>query len=256
VQLDIDRLLALVRRELGADDARLVEAGAEATDDERELRCLLNDGRSIVARFVSPPPDRGAKQRRLEMLVSTFRVVVGATPRGRSERPPPSRSLADELSALCERCEAANAFVVDAKSPVVWGAARSDGIVAPVPDASSTHMAEEGPKDQGENEPRFAALSRRALKDVRALPDLAALRKGKHVRLVQRGGDAPLLGHSFAGIYLLLVVFEAAFDELRAERAILEALPRIERLVLALPPLDPTPQDGAGVVAMRRPRRR
>jgi hypothetical protein len=55
----------------------------------------------------------------------------------------------------------------------------------------------------------------------------------------------------------LTLVFAAAFDELRAERAVLESLPRIERLVLALPPLNPEPpRQGAGVVSMRRPRRR
>jgi len=42
----------------------------------------------------------------------------------------------------------------------------------------------------------------------------------------------------------------------RAERAAQESLPRIERLVLALPPLDPDPQPMGGVVALRRPRRR
>ena len=76
------------------------------------------------------------------------------------------------------------------------------------------------------------------------------------MRYVERTGEAPSITHSFAGIYLLVVVFDGGFDELRAERAILEALPRVERLVLALPPLDPSPSTGAGVIAMRRPRRR
>jgi hypothetical protein len=91
---------------------------------------------------------------------------------------------------------------------------------------------------------------------VRALPEIAALRKGKHVRCVRGGGPAPLVAHSFAGLYLLVLVFDAPFDELRAERATLDALPRIERLVLALPPHDPDPTEGAGAIAMRRSRRR
>jgi hypothetical protein len=53
-----------------------------------------------------------------------------------------------------------------------------------------------------------------------------------------------------------VVVFEAPFDELRAERAVAESLARVEQLVLALPPLDPSPEAGAGVVAIRRPRRK
>jgi hypothetical protein len=52
------------------------------------------------------------------------------------------------------------------------------------------------------------------------------------------------------------MVFDGEFDELRAERAAQESLPRIERLVLALPPLDPDPQPVGGVAALRRPRRR
>ena len=107
---------------------------------------------------------------------------------------------------------------------------------------------------QGEGAP--AALSRKAVHNVRGWPELAALRKGKHVRKVDRDEAAPLVAHSFASIYLLVLVFSGAFDELRAERAILEAMPRVERLVLALPPLDPQPFEGAGAMRMRKPRRR
>ena len=58
---------------------------------------------------------------------------------------------------------------------------------------------------------------------------------------------------SFATIYMLVVVFDRPFDELRAERSVTHALPTIERLVLALPPMDPDPPvAGAGVMRMRR----
>jgi hypothetical protein len=97
--------------------------------------------------------------------------------------------------------------------------------------------------------------SRAALEVVRGL-DLATLRKGKHLRHVERMGKGPYIAHSFAGIYLLVLAYAAPFDELRAERAIAESLPRIEHLVLALPPLDPSPSAGAGVLKMRRPRPR
>jgi len=97
--------------------------------------------------------------------------------------------------------------------------------------------------------------TRRAIARIRALPSLALLHKGKHVREMSREG-ASYLVLSFASIYLLCLVFEGDFDELRAERAAQEALPRVERLVAALPPLDPEPQQTGGVVALRRPRRR
>jgi squalene synthase HpnC len=68
--------------------------------------------------------------------------------------------------------------------------------------------------------------------------------------------EADLSGCQTPGRVRELLVFEADLDELRAERAVVEALVRIERLVLALPPMDPEPAPRAGVVALRRPRRR
>ena len=110
----------------------------------------------------------------------------------------------------------------------------------------------------GETDLAVASASRKALRAVRALPEIAALRKGKPLRYVQRSGDAPLVAHAFASIYLLVVVFEPnqVFDELRAERAIVQSLSRVERLVMALPPHEPEPTQGAGVISMRRSRRR
>ncbi|WP_156339190.1 hypothetical protein [Chondromyces crocatus] len=64
-----------------------------------------------------------------------------------------------------------------------------------------------------------------------------------------------LLTRAFANIYLLVIAFDGPFSELHAEAATLHALPRIERLVLSLPPAPPSPggPDGraAQVVALR-----
>lgn len=254
---DLDRFLALVRRELGAGDARVLEPGDEPAEDPHELFCRMADGRGVVARFAEPPPDREAKQRRLEMLSASFDTVVDEpVSAGRRSRPPVATSLHDELVALGARAGAANVVVIDANSPVVWGAAHPEGVVTQPPLASSPRLAEAPANDEGEGEGSVPALSRRAVQAARALPEIAALRKGKHVRHVEREGATPFVAHSFAGIYLLVLAYAAPFDELRAERSIAEALPRVERLVLALPPLDPQPFQGAGVMAMRRPRRR
>ena len=99
-------------------------------------------------------------------------------------------------------------------------------------------------------------LSSRAVALVRALPAIGGLRKGGRLHAALRDEGLGYLATSFASIYVLVLVFPAPFDELRAERSTLEALPRIERLVLALPPREPPPAPIAGVVALRRPRRR
>ncbi len=260
MQSDLDRFLSLVERELGAEDVRVVDAGQQAVDDPCELRCRISDGRSIGVRFASPPVDAEVSQRRLEMLAGTFDAVVAVAeetvpPRLRS-RPPVVAALHDELAALCERAAAANAIVIDANSPVEWGAARPQRAIPLTPRASNAPLADGAASadDVPDPESSAALLSRRALHAVRNLSELAALRKGKHVRHLEGGGDAPFIVHSFAGIYLLVLVYNGPFDELRTERAIVEALPRIERLVLALPPLDPSPH--ADVVAIRRSRGR
>jgi hypothetical protein len=187
------------------------------------------------------------------MLASTFDAGDTEPRPVRSSRPPVARSLQDELQALTNRAAAVNAFVIDANSPVVWGAARPEDIAVEPASASSPRMTEAANQALGSDS---TTVSHRALRAVRALPEIAALRKGKHVRCVQGRGASPLVAHSFAGIYLLVVAFEAPFDELRAERAVMDALPRVERLVLALPPHDPDPTQGAGAMAMRRTRRR
>jgi hypothetical protein len=113
------------------------------------------------------------------------------------------------------------------------------------------HEHEEGAHDEHE-EPE---ITRHAIALIRSLPSLDLLHKGRHLRHVSREGSYYLV-LSFSSIYLLCMVFDGDFDELRAERAAQESLPRIERLVLALPPLDPDPEPMGEVVALRRPRQR
>lgn len=50
------------------------------------------------------------------------------------------------------------------------------------------------------------------------------------------------LARAFANIYRLVLVFEGPFSELHAEAAVVHALPHIEHLVLALPPVEPPPR--------------
>jgi len=59
------------------------------------------------------------------------------------------------------------------------------------------------------------------------------------------------LARPFAAIYRLVIVFEGEFSELHAEGRLIRALPAIERLVLALPPVDP-PRGAGRVIPLRR----
>jgi len=113
------------------------------------------------------------------------------------------------------------------------------------------------------NEASRATLRRelgriRGIDPVRRVTDLVTARAIAHVRR-SRDEDAPPSGHfrevvhaddfgylarSFASIYVLLLVFKTTYSELHAEAALLHALPVIERLVLALPPVEPPPKGG------------
>ncbi len=286
--LVFDRFLSLAKRELQAEDVRLLAHGEAAPEASNAVVARLPDGRHVVASFEIEPKDKDALERRLAMLAGTFAEALATPPSERTRtRPPVGSSLHDELRALCVRARAVDAIVVDTDSPVVWGSAavmgrprtRVDSLLrdvsedvrerepehlgveeppqesGPLQDVSAPHPAESSPvPSENEEEQSEPEVTRRAIAAVRRLPTLDQLHKGRHLRHVQRENDF-YLALSFSGIYLLVVIFDAEFDELRAERAMHDSLPRIERLVLALPPLDPGPQPMGGVVALRRRRR-
>jgi hypothetical protein len=97
--------------------------------------------------------------------------------------------------------------------------------------------------------------TRRAIQEVRALPALPTLPRGGHLRAMRSDAGFGYVARSFGGIYVLVLVFGGPFEELAAKRALARTVPAVERLVVALPPLDPTPTKGAAAIA-RRPRRR
>jgi hypothetical protein len=227
----LDRFLDLVRRDLHADDVEITPAGDIIAAAPTVLVADLEDGRHLVARFPSPPSDPTGVARRFHMLIDTFPSVLGGHTMRRAEvHGSPGDALDDELRGLAARAKADDALVLDAHSPIVWGAASRP---SPVPESS-----------------------RQALEAVRKLHAIAELPRGRHIRHLvcdERGG---YVAHSFASIYVLLLVYGALFDELRAEREALEALPRIEALVVALPPIDPSPRPVGEVISFRRRRHR
>ena len=280
-----ERLLGLVRRELGA-----CEVSVESAEYEPSPSCIvvpLTEDRSVVARFETLPGDASSIARRMSILVSAFAHLFDREARQRHPRVPAAQSLRGELAALARRAKAVDAIVIDGHSPVVWGSGRD---FEPPPDEPTEELAEvfrllevsrgellalareeleatglsdpppantsEVPPDATpvSDEERADALTLRALEAAREHGEYAELRRGRPLRHRQIDDDLGWLAHSFAGIYLLLVIFDGRFDEIRAERAVHESLPRIERLVLALPPRDPSPTPMGKVIRLSRRR--
>jgi hypothetical protein len=114
-------------------------------------------------------------------------------------------------------------------------------------------------QDHGENHldhmhvaSSFGPLVYDRIDAVRSLPENQTRSSGKNWVHYQPEQFAV---HAF-GIYLLVVIFEGPFEELRTRRVVSESLPRIEGLVLALPPEEPEPPGATpNVIAMRRRKR-
>ncbi len=275
----LSRFLELCAREMDAEDVR-AEAHGSTDPSAKVLVVALGTDTDIVIRFDEPPRDLEARQRRLEMLAAAFATAL----EGAARRPPGRRSLRRELEALATRAEAIDAVVIDAHSPIVWGAvagpvaspmatviplnAEARARIARIQESHRDLIAALDVKDDDDepNAERSSAtpppgtpspLTTRAVAEVRALPATAMLHRGGHLAHNLRGENYGVVARSFAAIYVLILVFDKVFDEIRAERALREGMPIIERLVLALPPMDPDPAPIAGVIALRRgPRRK
>jgi hypothetical protein len=290
-----ERLLSWVANDLGAESATLVGRPGDDEDD-REITVPVAGGKSILVRFSSPPVDREAALTRLRALATIFDQTLRdadaiPAPLESAPRlidPPVALLLHHALRAVADRALASDAIVTDAHSPVLWGSANVEqattGLVrTPEIDAAiertertrrelvdairqSSDPAREGQDILPSGDPLHEApnalpvdLTQRALRLLRNDASFEQLGRGKSLRTVIHDESVWVLSHSFASIYVLSLVFDDPFDELRAERALHDWLPRIERLVLALPPMEPPPTSEAGVVRfprrMRRPQR-
>lgn len=280
----IRRFIDLVRRDLHALSVVIVDSD-DAPIPSDTLRVPLSEGRAVLATFADEAASDPASLRRFEILVRAFEsTLVGD--REKQKRAPVVVSLRDELRAVTTRSGAVGASVIDGHSPVIWAstAERIEGLAEELPDnvlqfppevretlrlvkeshrgvlialgvdPEPTHDGDPWEDEPPSEESPDATAQLESIRRVRALRELEGLHRGHHLSHSERGADGGFLVRSFAGIYCLVLTFDQPFDEIRAERAVREALPRIERLVLALPPLDPEPV-AKGAVA-RRARRR
>ena len=227
----LSRFLELVVREMDADDVRAVARGSVKPEGAM-IVATLGERNDVVVRFREMPHDIDARQRRLEMLASAFASAIdGAVPRIQ----PSKRSLRRELDALAKRADAIDAVVIDAHSPIVWGAAgpiasptanviplnaeareRIERIQESHRDLIAALEAEEA--NDGEPQPdRSSAtpapnapspLSTRAVAEVRALPATSMLHRGGHLAYNLRGEKYGVVARSFAAIYVLILVFD------------------------------------------------
>ena len=275
---DVLRLLEVVQRELGANDARLELGGREPGPDA--VWCTVEQGYRLVAIYDGELPQPAEALRdRLRILVASFPTSLQQMPRPR-RRVEPQAALDDALDVLRQQTHAAHAIVVDDNSPVLWGtsATRSDEDLTDAFHAAealtlssaagidlAAVLSGEAPSDlptelasltmkirEAAPEGRDRAEWSQTLRNFAAMVAVRNTASQSHVgsRLGVRDPDLAFLARHFAGIYWLVLVFEDAnFSELHAEAAMIHALPWIERLVEALPPVDP--DEGGRVVRLR-----
>jgi len=257
---EMDRLVSLVRRELSAEAVTVVAEGAEqGAGAGYQIRSPLSEGKELVASFAEPPSDETSARRRLEAFAESFAELLARASVGPPSQPVlPEVELSVCLHRLVDEARAHDALIIDARSPMVWAAVReAAGEIAARP--RLTLVAVDGvrvhpdPVDASKPGPQLSTASQRAVLWVRAAPETPLLHRGAHLRHSIREEEFGLIARSFASIYVLLLVFEELYDELRAERAFLRALPLVERLVVALPPPDPSPTSAAGAMP-RSPR--
>jgi hypothetical protein len=223
----LQAFLSVLQRELGADDAYL-QLGGKATDGQGRFFHALGEATNVVVVFAEPPADSDTVHVRLAALSATFRKTldsaVAGVVRPRSMDYARQR-LDEELAGLSARTGAVRAFVFDLESPVIWGA-------SPL------------------NEQQVAVgtpLLERSAQALRQRSEELKQAHGHTVRLTLEEGVEALV-RPFAGLYVLALLFRDPLSEPIALGAVLHAIDLIERLVLALPPIDPEP--GAKVIRL------
>jgi len=122
----MSEFLEVVKRSLGAKDVRVLTEDDPPSSASHALLCELPAGQLLAVSFADESANQDSARRRLEMLVRAFASTLETASGDPVPGVPKARVLNDELSALVERAGALDAVVIDANSPVVWGAASFD----------------------------------------------------------------------------------------------------------------------------------
>ena len=284
------RFLELVIRELGADDAR-VELGGRDPVGPGLLWKSLSDGWRVVAVFDSPPADASGldpARQKLERLASSFTHTLADLhpPPLSPSSALPGRRLDDALESLRARTGGVSVVMIDS-SPVLWGSSEGQRELINVDDLARIGAALGMARDRGVSIDQLTVRDADALLAVlrgrgieRGVDDaltfliardkddlavrhrlltalaIAAVRgkmhRSEHARSVHHEAQFGFIARGLANIYQVVVVFAGPFSELHVESAILHAMPTLEELLFALPPVDPPPSQGQ--VIRLRPR--
>ena len=277
------QFLDLVKRELGARDAKL-ELGGEAPRDATTLVHDLEAGWRLVVVFdrALTDQDRDGPSTRLQELVGAFRETIDdakeSAPRAASVSGREQTALREALLVLTEQTEADGIVIFDHRSPAVWAAVgwarwlddvlavaelgrmlqthdhlpwgdligASSSAVARVLDDQELSAAVRARIEGGLSHARAWAsegASPERIVAVATAMDTARQAEGGKL-LEQLSEDLGLLVRPFGGIYRVALMFGGRFNQLQAEARLLRALPAIDRLVTDLPPLEPPPKGG------------
>jgi hypothetical protein len=290
VDSSLRRFLEMVTRELGADDAR-AELGGRDPVTPGVVFTNVADGWRLVAVFDQPRAvhELSNAQTKLDRLAQSFThtLVDLKPPSPAANAALPARRLDDALEGLRARTGGVAAVVIDGNSPVLWGSSEGQRETVNVDDLARIGAALAVARDRGVSldqlTVRDADLILNALRNrgiERSVDELLAflvmreqdeivvrhrlltalaiaavrvkVHRGDHARSVHHEAQYGYIARGLANIYQIVVVFAGPFSELHVESAILHAMPTIEELLFALPPVDPPPSKGQ--VIRLRPR--
>ncbi len=282
------KLLEVIERDLGAHEARL-EFGTKKPEDARTLCLEISDGWRLVVVFNEPPKARDTLVERLKVYASSFGDAPETPSIRPLSVENPTLRVDETLAALAGQSHARAAFVVDEQSPIIWGASLPREQLDELEDYFETGrafaiLAARGHDlwdtlslEESDLNTLLRTFSAREQADLRAVVERLRRRHSEperypwrtdlliaraltetsrhiktdnnNVRYVERQTNYGCLARAFASIYRVVLVFDHSFSELHAEGALVRALPRLERMVLSLPPIEPPPR-GAKVVKL------
>lgn len=282
------KLLELIERDLGAREARL-EFGGRPPQEPRSVSLEISDGWRLVVAFAEAPKERDGVLEKLKAFAGSFGEAPETPSVRPPAPENPTARVDETLAALAGQSHALAALVVDEQSPIIWGASLPREQLDELEDYFETGRAFAVLAAKGHDLWTTLSLSDQDLKDllrafqpreqadVRAVVERLRRRHAEperypwrtdlliaraltetsrhiktdnnNVRYIERQPNYGCLARAFASIYRVVLVFDHSFSELHAEGALVRALPRLERMVLSLPPVEPPPR-GAKVVKL------